>query len=69
MSLHNKRGVIEVIFGPMFSGKSTELMRRVNRWKISKKNCLVINYSGDSRYTDEAFVATHDQYLLHNTII
>ena len=30
------RGQIQVIFGPMFSGKSTELMRRVRRFQLAQ---------------------------------
>ena len=34
-------GWIEVITGPMFAGKSEELLRRINRLKYAKKNFLV----------------------------
>lgn len=37
-------GNIQLIFGPMFSGKSTELMRRVNRYQIAGKKCLLIKW-------------------------
>lgn len=55
------RGKIEVIYGPMFSGKSSELQRRVRRLKYAKKNCLVINYAKDNRYSDEEVASTHDK--------
>ena len=32
----NYEGRIEVVFGPMFSGKSSELIRRVRRHQIAK---------------------------------
>ncbi|XP_022063118.2 thymidine kinase, cytosolic [Acanthochromis polyacanthus] len=54
------RGQIQVIFGPMFSGKSTELMRRVRRFQIAQYNCLVIKYAKDTRYSDQG-MATHDK--------
>ncbi|XP_053552593.1 thymidine kinase, cytosolic [Bombina bombina] len=54
------RGQIQVIFGPMFSGKSTELMRRVRRFQIAQYKCLVIKYAKDTRYSKEC-LATHDQ--------
>ncbi len=38
-----KDGEIQLILGPMFSGKTSELMRRVRRYKLYKK-CLVISY-------------------------
>ncbi|XP_026214681.1 thymidine kinase, cytosolic [Anabas testudineus] len=54
------RGQIQVIFGPMFSGKSTELMRRVRRFQIAQYHCLVIKYAKDTRYSDKG-MATHDK--------
>ena len=30
-----KKGSIELILGPMFSGKSTELMRRLKRYQVN----------------------------------
>ncbi|CAL5222064.1 g4365 [Coccomyxa viridis] len=44
----------------MFSGKTSELMRRVRRYKLYKK-CLVISYKGDNRYSSEAAIITHDR--------
>ena len=41
----SSNGHIELIIGPMFSGKSTELMRRVTRYQIGGKRCLLIKYS------------------------
>lgn len=54
------RGQIQVIFGPMFSGKSTELMRRVRRFQVAQYNCLVVKYAKDTRYSDTG-MATHDK--------
>ena len=48
---------LEIILGPMFSGKSTELIRRVGRYEAINKNVLLVNHSLDSR-TDES-VKTH----------
>ena len=42
-------GRLEVITGPMFSGKSEELMRRVRRARIAGVNALVISHSLDTR--------------------
>ncbi|KAM5135117.1 thymidine kinase, cytosolic-like [Mantella aurantiaca] len=52
-----------VIFGPMFSGKSTELMRRVRRFQIAQYKCLVIKYAKDTRYSKEQ-LATHDRHTM-----
>ncbi|XP_014842061.1 PREDICTED: thymidine kinase, cytosolic [Poecilia mexicana] len=54
------RGQIQIIFGPMFSGKSTELMRRVRRFQVAQYKCLVIKYAKDIRYSDSG-MATHDK--------
>ncbi|XP_055264440.1 thymidine kinase, cytosolic [Moschus berezovskii] len=53
------RGQIQVILGPMFSGKSTELMRRVRRFQIAQYKCLVIKYAKDTRYS--SLFSTHDR--------
>lgn len=53
-------GSIELIIGPMFAGKTTELLRRVQRHAISGKSCLYIKYAADTRY-DVSAIATHDQ--------
>ncbi|KFM57705.1 Thymidine kinase, cytosolic, partial [Stegodyphus mimosarum] len=56
-------GHIQVIFGPMFSGKTTELIRRLKRYQIANHQCLIIKYSQDSRYSDTG-IATHDRQIL-----
>ncbi|XP_012611693.1 thymidine kinase, cytosolic isoform X1 [Microcebus murinus] len=53
------RGQIQVILGPMFSGKSSELMRRVRRFQIAQYKCLVIKYAKDTRYSSS--FCTHDR--------
>jgi thymidine kinase len=52
-------GWIELILGPMFSGKTTELMRRIRRLKVARKRCLIIKYHKDIRYSLEK-ACTHD---------
>lgn len=46
----SKSGSLEVIFGPMFSGKSTELQRRLRRHNVANRRVLVVKYAGDNRY-------------------
>lgn len=58
----SQRGRIELIMGPMFAGKSTELLRRVKRLEISGKKCLSIKYAADNRYSKDA-ISTHDQII------
>ncbi|WP_350271463.1 thymidine kinase [Brevibacterium sp. CBA3109] len=52
-------GRLEVIAGPMFSGKSEELMRRVRRAKIAGVNVLVLSHSLDTR-SDLSAITSHD---------
>ena len=55
------RGRIEVVMGPMFSGKSTELLRRLERHRIAHKNVILIKHKSDMRYEgSESCVVTHD---------
>lgn len=57
------KGQIQIIFGPMFSGKSTELMRRVRRFRVARYQCLLIKYAKDNRYGNEG-LATHDRFTM-----
>jgi thymidine kinase len=58
-------GKLNIILGPMYSGKSTELLRINNKYKI-KKNILIINHLSDNRY-GENNVFTHNNEK-HNSI-
>jgi len=44
----------------MFSGKSSELMRRIRRYGFARKHTVVLKYKGDVRY-DETDASTHDK--------
>ena len=44
----------------MFSQKTTELLRRIRRYKSIKYKVLVVNYIGDTRYGKEC-IASHDK--------
>jgi thymidine kinase len=52
-------GRLELIIGNMFSGKSTELIRRIHREKSINKKIVVINYIADNRYSTNS-ISTHD---------
>ena len=51
-------GWIEVVAGPMFSGKSEELIRRVTRAMIARQRVQVFKPAIDDRY-DAVAVASH----------
>ncbi len=55
-----KTGWIEVICGSMFSGKTEELIRRLNRAKIAKQKVQIFKPALDVRY-HEADVVSHNQ--------
>lgn len=54
---------IQLIVGPMFSGKTTELMRRVKRHEAAQRRCVIIKHCADTRYSKNC-VATHDRQTL-----
>ncbi|MFC7400746.1 thymidine kinase [Citricoccus sp. GCM10030269] len=49
MDSDHRRGGIEVITGPMFAGKSEELMRRVRRATIAGQQVVVVHHALDDR--------------------
>lgn len=54
----NGTGWIEVIVGSMFSGKSEELIRRLNRARIARQKVQVFKPMIDARYSIEQ-IASH----------
>ena len=59
-------GRIEVIVGPMFAGKTTELLRRIDRAELARRRVCIMKYAKDQRYSAEK-VSTHD-YSMHDAI-
>jgi thymidine kinase len=55
-----RKGKIELICGPMFSGKSTELIRLVDRLTIAGEQCVIFKPKIDNRYTPDK-VCTHSK--------
>ena len=50
-------GYIEAVVGPMYSGKSEELIRRLKRAKIAKQEVIVFKPCIDNRYSKEDVVS------------
>ena len=44
---------LSIIMGNMFSGKTSELIRRLKRLKVIGKKVLVVNSGKDTRSPDE----------------
>ena len=56
-SVNFRSGFVEIISGPMFSGKTTLLLERYREY--SPKDTLVVKYLADDRYAKNAIV-THN---------
>lgn len=63
MHLPNNGGYIEVITGPMFSGKSEELIRRVRRYRYAKKKIIVMKPMIDDRYSKSEVVSHNNNKI------
>jgi len=61
MYRRSNEGWVEVICGPMFSGKSEELIRRVTRSKIARIPIQVFKPQLDNRYADTE-VVSHSEW-------
>jgi thymidine kinase len=53
-------GWIEVICGPMFSGKTEELIRRLVRAQIAKQKVAIFKPISEDRYSED-FIVSHNQ--------
>jgi thymidine kinase len=51
---------LDIIIGPMFSGKSYELIRRIRLINVLNKKYLVLKPLIDNRYSSENFICTHN---------
>ena len=60
---NKKTGWIEVISGCMFSGKTEELIRRLNRALIAKQKVEIFKPTIDKRYHEEKIVSHSDRMI------
>ncbi|SFC01296.1 thymidine kinase [Flexibacter flexilis DSM 6793] len=56
-------GWIEVVCGSMFSGKTEELIRRLNRAAIAKQRVEIFKPALDTRYHVENIVSHNDNFI------
>jgi len=63
-----RSGWIEVICGSMFSGKTEELIRRLNRAKIANQKVQIFKPIKDDRYHQTA-VVSHNENTIESTPI
>ncbi|MCL4360043.1 thymidine kinase [Patescibacteria group bacterium] len=58
--MKQRAGYLEVIVGPMFSGKTEELIRRIRRAQIGKKRVVVFKHALDRRYGTDKKLVSHN---------
>ena len=61
-------GWIEVICGPMFSGKSEELIRRLRRAEIARQRVQIFKPLIDRRYSDDHIVSHSDLKIRSDSV-
>jgi thymidine kinase len=61
-----RKGWIEVIVGSMFSGKTEELIRRLNRAKIARQKVEIFKPHIDVRYSEDE-VVSHNANSIRST--
>jgi thymidine kinase len=57
--MQNKNGFLEVIAGPMYCGKTEELIRQVQRATIGKRKIQVFKHKNDVRYGNDKKLYSH----------
>ena len=60
----NNEGYLELILGPMFSGKTSTLKKIYDQCIYCNIPIMVINYEADNRYCDASFMSTHDRVMI-----
>ena len=51
---------LTIITGPMFSGKSSYLVKKINELTLQNKKTFVINHILDKRYNNNMCISTHN---------
>jgi thymidine kinase len=62
------QGFLHLIVGPMFSGKSTELIRHIRRYRSIGKRLVIINHTLNNRY-ESTGVTTHSAMRLEDEVL
>ena len=60
---HNKNGYLELIIGPMYSGKTSKLIEIYKQCIFCNIPVCIINHSIDTRY-HETMLSTHDHKMI-----
>lgn len=59
----SSNGYLELCMGPMFSGKTTQLIQAYKQYTYIQKKICVINFHLDTRY-HETMLSTHDKTMI-----
>src|ERR1700743_3543530 len=68
-AMRGNLGWIEVVCGPMISGKSEELIRRLRRARIARKRVQVFKPAIDDRYSLDEIVSHGDQRMKSEAVL
>jgi len=63
MEVYEDCGYLEIIKGPMFSGKTTRLLDIYKKYSFCEIKTMVINYEKDNRYSD-IMLSSHDKVMI-----
>lgn len=61
-------GRVEVVAGPMFAGKSEELLRRVRRARVARREVVVVGHALDSR-RGAGVVSSHSGLEVESVVV
>lgn len=67
--MKRQNGYLEVIAGPMFCGKTEELIRQVRRAAIAKKRVQVFKHVIDTRYGNDKKLFSHAGMTFESEVI
>jgi thymidine kinase len=61
-------GYLEIITGPMYSGKTSKILELYKQFTFCDINTFVINYAEDTRYSS-THLSTHDNKMIPCTLV
>lgn len=67
--MKKQNGYLEVIAGPMFCGKTEELIRQVRRAAIARKKIQVFKHAIDTRYGNDKKLFSHAGQTFQSNIV
>jgi len=60
---NKKKAYLEIITGPMYSGKTTKLLEIYKNYHFCNKQVAVLNHSADTRY-HKSMLSSHDKVMI-----